>query len=143
MAKRKRDHDAFQRRGSAVTIEAPNYSGNIKKFDNAVRDIQASEDILAQIAADQAKVETAIAESKVKIETANRRLLELNVTAAEIGAAPSVAPLTVKAGFKIISLKNGTQIRAKGIIKTGDEVNYRDEEGKAQTLKNDDVDKIE
>ena len=51
--------------------------------------------------------------------------------------------VTAKPGFKIVTLKNGTQFLAKAIIKADDMVSYKDEEGKPHTVKTEEVEKID
>ncbi|HLX63876.1 MAG TPA: hypothetical protein VKX17_21570 [Planctomycetota bacterium] len=143
----------------AVTITNDELPKLVAKFDAALKVIQTNEAALNAANDEMTKADAAIADAKSKLDDTNQRLLDLKATPAELaalGANPSVSsatgnntaspgpgPLAPKPGTKVIQKKDGSQVRATSVMSMGDEVRYKDEDGKWQTLKKDEVEKIQ
>lgn len=138
---------------TSVTVENPNVA--IAERANATcREIRDSLDAMANLKTELDTLKQSVSDTKSQLETAKGRLAELKGIEAEVKIAKNpidvlgLAPVPTagparKAGNKTIYKKDGTTVQAQSVMKSGEEVRFRDEAGNWQTMKTSDFDRVE
>lgn len=134
-----------QQSGSAVILDrTEEYRGKILKYDQYLADIVKFQGLADKSSVEMAELEANTAAAKLRLDSANARIAELRPTPEEITAlAVSKGSATTKPGVKTMTLKSGKSISIKSFITMDAEIHYKDEDGKQQMIKKDDVEKIQ